>query len=479
MKSAHGDPVSSSIPGKRNDPGEKESSEKISSPQRYRVGLILRAAICLGALALTYAIHSWELLIFPLDRVALLLFIEVFLTLPYYVLLQQYPDNIFFAYFRQLIDILIITAAIHFLGGVEITGLVVIYMFVIILAGMSSSGMRDSFIIANLSSIAYTGMVALEYMEALPHYAVLGIVVPSGKTQVVLVFINLFFLNIIAYLSSLFFTRLKKRELELADVKATLEQYNISLEGLITERTKYLQKALVQAKTADQLRQEFIADVSHELRTPLNSILGFSGVLMGNIDGELNEQQYNDVQAIQTSGEHILDIINDILDLSKIEAGMMDLSPASLSLHDMLREVVTTSHSLLKEKSVKFEIDIKDELPPVMADEKRCRQIVLNLLGNAVKFTDEGIITVSARLARQEVVISVVDTGIGIKEEDLPFVFEKYRQFEHTSSRHVVGTGLGLTIAKRLVEMHGGRIWVESTYGEGSVFSFTLPLAPP
>lgn len=236
-----------------------------------------------------------------------------------------------------------------------------------------------------------------------------------------------------------------------------------------------------QLRQVDRLKSEFLASMSHELRTPLNSIIGYAEVLLDGIDGELTDDMLEDVTAIHGSGKHLLNLINDILDLAKIEAGHMDLMCEPVVLKPFVQNLFTTSKVLLMGKSVELLTDIDDNLPELWADSLRLRQVISNLISNAIKFTQEGSITVQARLHEADpnmVRISVIDTGIGISEEALAIVFDRFRQVDQGATRRVGGTGLGLAITKQLINMHGGDIWVESEPGVGSVFSFTLPIAP-
>jgi signal transduction histidine kinase len=231
-------------------------------------------------------------------------------------------------------------------------------------------------------------------------------------------------------------------------------------------------------RDVDRLKSEFLASMSHELRTPLNSIIGYAEVLLDGIDGDLTDDMQEDITAIHGSGKHLLNLINDILDLAKIEAGQMDLVPESLDLRPLAEDMVNASRVLLKDKPVELMLDLPDDLPLLRADGLRLRQIINNLLTNAIKFTEEGQITLLARVHEadpRKVVIAVTDTGIGIKEEHLPMIFDRFRQVDQSHTRRASGTGLGLSITRQLVQLHGGEIWAESESGVGSTFYFTIP----
>ncbi|MEX2030431.1 MAG: ATP-binding protein [Anaerolineales bacterium] len=243
------------------------------------------------------------------------------------------------------------------------------------------------------------------------------------------------------------------------------------------------QQALVEMREADRLKTQFLANMSHELRTPLNSIIGFSRVILKGIDGPISDLQEQDLRAIYNAGLHLLGLINDILDLSKIEARKMELALADLDLAEMIRGVMATAVGLVHDKPVELGVDVPQDLPRLQADTMRVRQILLNLVSNAAKFTERGRIDVVARLTdRQgipEIEVAVSDTGPGIDTQAQAKLFEPFTQVDSSSTRKTGGTGLGLSICRHLVELHGGRIWVESVAGQGSTFKFTLPLRPP
>ena len=238
-------------------------------------------------------------------------------------------------------------------------------------------------------------------------------------------------------------------------------------------------QALEEMREADRLKSQFLANMSHELRTPLNSIIGFSRVILKGIDGPVTENQEQDLSAIYNAGQHLLGLINDILDLSKIEAGKMELTFSEVDLPEIIRGVMSTAVGLVKDKPIELVLDLPENLPSIQADNIRLRQILLNLVSNATKFTDEGHIGISARLiergSQPEVVIAVFDTGHGISPEDHEKIFEPFSQVDASPTRKTGGTGLGLSICKHLVELHRGVLWVESLPGEGSTFAFTIP----
>jgi PAS domain S-box-containing protein len=240
------------------------------------------------------------------------------------------------------------------------------------------------------------------------------------------------------------------------------------------------QQAVREMSELDRLKNQFLANMSHELRTPLNSIIGFSRVIIKGIDGPVTELQQQDLTAIYNSGQHLLALINDILDLAKIEAGKMELAFDEVNMSDVINSVIATVTGLIKDKSVTIIKNIAPNMPTVRADAIRIRQVLINLFSNASKFTDEGTITVAASVKagennRPEIIVSVTDTGPGITPEDQVKLFQAFSQVDNSPTRKTGGTGLGLSISQNLIQMHGGQIGVESVVGKGSTFYFTLP----
>lgn len=278
--------------------------------------------------------------------------------------------------------------------------------------------------------------------------------------------------------------------LALRKTRQALEHWNRELEHKVDVRTQELTRSNEklehineELQLANLHKSQFLANMSHELRTPLNAIIGFSELLQDQVFGELNQKQQRYVGNILNSGRHLLTLVNDVLDLSKVEAGKMELHWEEFSCKTSISEVITQLAALANKKELTVCYDVDPNLTTITADRSRYRQVLYNLLSNAIKFTPPGgSIDVKALITDNDAedgkvaLFEVVDTGIGISQEHLDRVFESFQQVDNTYSRQYQGTGLGLALTRRLVEMHGGKIWVTSEAGKGSTFSFTIPL---
>jgi signal transduction histidine kinase len=223
-------------------------------------------------------------------------------------------------------------------------------------------------------------------------------------------------------------------------------------------------------------KSQFLANMSHELRTPLNAILGYTELILDDTYGETPQKMRSVLERVHINGRHLLGLINDVLDLSKIEAGQLKLSLTEYSLEEVVRTVFTGVESLAANKGLAFKTEIAPNLPRGHGDERRIVQVLLNLTGNAIKFTDAGEVTINASAHNGSFTVAVRDTGPGIEPSDQARIFDEFQQVDASSTRAKGGSGLGLSIAKRIIELHGGRIWVESKPGAGSTFSFSLPI---
>jgi signal transduction histidine kinase len=287
-------------------------------------------------------------------------------------------------------------------------------------------------------------------------------------------------------LSESFLVPLRKTQTRLATIAAgdfsgQLEVPNRdeigALAADVNRMSDQLQRLYQELETASRHKSDFLATMSHELRTPLNAIIGFSEVLHEQMFGELNERQLAHVKEVLEAGRHLLSLINDVLDLAKIEAGKLELELSDVAIPEVLRSAVSMHSERASRGGVELSLTTEPEEITISADGRRVRQIVFNLLSNAVKFTPaDGRVDVSARIDDGQVEIAVTDTGPGIASEELETIFEEFEQ--SSDGKQVEGTGLGLPLSRKLVELHGGRLWVESAVGRGSTFRFTLPVRP-
>ncbi|MDE3151789.1 MAG: GAF domain-containing protein [Gemmatimonadota bacterium] len=265
-----------------------------------------------------------------------------------------------------------------------------------------------------------------------------------------------------------------------------LREAKAELERKVEERTADLRAAVEHAESADRIKSAFLATMSHELRTPLNSIIGFNGMVLKELAGPLNDEQKKQLGMALRSARHLLELINDVLDISKIEAGQLGVHREPVDLRASVEKVVGVIRPTAEGKGLGLNVELPDELPPLVGDRRRLEQVLLNLLNNAVKFTERGSVSLAVEAGgttrmpdgRRAVRVQVRDTGIGIKPADLPTLFQPFRQLDTGLSRTHEGTGLGLAICRRLCELMGGAIDAESAWGRGSTFTVTLPVAP-
>ena len=280
---------------------------------------------------------------------------------------------------------------------------------------------------------------------------------------------------------SLFFIRIYKSYMEITKDKRTLER-------LVAERTHFIEKLerdKMELRELDKLKSAFLANMSHELRTPMNTIIGYTEALLDSVDGPINAEQEKSLGKVKQSSKHLLKLIDDVLDVSRLESAKVKLVVTEIDLKALIKTVIPSFESLIREKGLSLSLTIDETLPPVYGDEGKIKQILINLLSNAVKFTHTGGIIITAHPSDADrthgvqplfMEICIADTGIGIREDDLRKIFENFMQIDFTLVRQYEGTGLGLSIAKGMVELHKGKIWTTSKYGEGSTFCFTLPL---
>ncbi|MHB9097972.1 MAG: sensor histidine kinase [Syntrophales bacterium] len=429
------------------------------------------------------------------------LFLILF-NLPTLWILRRISNKRYFGYFSLFINLLEIvgyTFIIHFVGGIEATFLLPIYAALIAYVGVVAPR-RVPFIIASFCVISFSVMVSFEHSGILRTYQVhpsLGI---PWQRQIIITLVTTGLLFVVAFISSYTAHLLKKNRDQLHRQN---EELRLALQK--ASESDRLKLALQKASEADRIKSEFLANMSHELRTPLNAIIGFSELLECQYPEKLDESQKEYCQNINTSGKHLLSIITDILDFSKMEAGKMGMAPTDVRLPMLLNGSLTMFKEDAAKNRIRLSTDIAGCPETITADELRLKQIVCNLLSNAVKFTPRGgTVTLSIRrLTRRNgqwltengevashplpdghdriihgrlVDIVVTDTGIGIKKEDLDRIFQPFVQVDGSTSRRYQGTGLGLSVAKRFAELHGGYLYAESG-GEnnGSSFHCVIP----
>jgi signal transduction histidine kinase/HAMP domain-containing protein len=275
----------------------------------------------------------------------------------------------------------------------------------------------------------------------------------------------------VAFLEALIRTRAEE---ELRKHRDHLEEMVKKRTSELEEKTVELEQANIRLQEADRLKSVFLASMSHELRTPLNSIIGFTGIMLQGMAGELNEEQKKQLNIVYSSSKHLLSLINDLLDISKIEAGKVEVFPEEFHIGMVIDEVINTFGPAIQRKDLKLEKSVKDG--KIYTDKRRFKQLLMNLLSNAVKFTQTGVIRISASVGKDAVEVSVKDTGIGIKKTDMSKLFQPFQQMELPQGMARKGTGLGLYLSKKIVTMLGGEIKAESRYKKGSIFIFKLPL---
>jgi PAS domain S-box-containing protein len=271
-------------------------------------------------------------------------------------------------------------------------------------------------------------------------------------------------------------TERKRAEGEISRLHEDLQRHAAELERRVSERTAELAVALEHAEESDRLKSAFLATMSHELRTPLNSIIGFTGILLMGLVGPLASEQKKQLNMVQKSARHLLELINDVLDISKIEAGQIELAGDPFDMRTSIRNSLEKIAPLADKKGLALTAVISPPVGQIVGDRRRVEQVLINLLSNAVKFTERGEVRIESKVEDSWLVTRVIDTGIGIRPEDADALFKPFRQVDSGITRQYEGTGLGLSICKRLAEAMGGRIQVESEWGKGSCFAFALPL---
>ncbi|PKN29175.1 MAG: hypothetical protein CVU64_09520 [Deltaproteobacteria bacterium HGW-Deltaproteobacteria-21] len=429
-----------------------------------------------------------------------------------------------FSVFINFLDIIAFTGIIYFVGGIVYLWLSLTLAALITYVGVLGPP-RLPFILAGLSALCLTLMVFLEHYGIIPHMDPLEIAPIRLVYQLVILLSVISLLFVVAFIASYTGSLLRRQQAKLRKQKTELEESreslrtaqeellksNDELENRVQARTAELGKAVQALEAANLAKSDFLANMSHELRTPLNHVMGFTELVLDKNFGDLNATQEEYLGDVLLSSRHLLSLINDILDLSKVEAGKLDLNLGEVNP----RELIENSLLMIREKAIKHGIRVAAEtrdLPgTIRADERKLKQIMYNLLSNAMKFTpDGGEIRVTANIVQDfrfrtpeserswektathnpnrehsghlqssGIRVCVADTGIGIEPDNLERIFKPFEQVESSTSRKYQGTGLGLSLTRSLVELHGGRIWADSGgEGKGSAFCFQIPLRP-
>jgi len=270
----------------------------------------------------------------------------------------------------------------------------------------------------------------------------------------------------------------KQAEEQIRRLNDDLRRHAEVLEQRVAERTAELAAATEKAEAANRVKSAFLASMSHELRTPLNSIIGFTGIIINELAGPLNLEQKKQMKMVKGSAHHLLNLINDVLDISKIEARELEVSCETFSMRNVVNQVAESLLPLAGQKGLSLSVKIAPDVDMLASDERRVRQVLINLANNAIKFTEKGTVTITCLTRDSRVEVAITDSGIGIKDEDIGKLFKPFQQLDTGISRKYEGTGLGLSVCKRILDMLGGDIQVKSQFGKGSTFTFTLPLNP-
>jgi signal transduction histidine kinase len=401
-------------------------------------------------------------------------------------ILKRSRSQRLFTHVSILINVLEVagySAIIFFSGGIEATYLTPIYAALIMYVG-AFAPLKRTFFLTGICAAAFSFIVAAEGVGLIFPPRINQGFDPAWSIRIAYLSVAIGLLFVVAGISA-YTAAIRNRS------RVMLEQRNLELE----EQKKLLAEAKMESEKTNKAKSEFLANMSHELRTPLNHIIGFTDLVLSRNYGDLNTEQEEFLEDVQRSGHHLLSLINDVLDLSKVEAGKMELEVSEVRIRELLKSSIVMVKEKALKHSIRLAMDVDEAPERILADERKLKQVMYNLLSNAVKFTpDGGEVRLGAKILEGSEVrechlirdknghskwmrVWVSDTGLGIKHKDLARIFDPFEQVEGSASRKYQGTGLGLALTRRMVELHGGAIWAESDgIGKGSTFRFAIPV---
>jgi signal transduction histidine kinase len=457
----------------------EHTPEEETLVMRLRVFTNMRWVAILGVILVTIIARYVFHIGFPTFPVYI---ICVFMALYNLVLIQQVqglvklpPDQVIprvrrYTYTHILLDMFALTVLLHFTGGME-NPFIFFFVFHIVLASIGLN-YRVVYLLSTIAIVMVSLLVGLEYAGIVTHINLEGFVLPTRYSQGSRVLAELaalaFLLYGITYVTTAIAGELRKRQRQIVTLR----------ERLLEEKTGELERA---AEEIAQLEEEksrflrFIGIAAHDLKAPLTAIQGFLWVMLGGFAGEISEKQKGMLERSSRRITELLTLISDLLDIPRIEAGQIVQEMKEISLRQVIKNALEGQRGLAKEKGVKLNVEISNGLPRIKGSASRLQQVITNLVNNAINYTPEGMITIRVQERARDLLVEVIDTGIGIPPEDMPRLFEDFFRASNVDTK---GTGLGLSITKRIVEAHGGKIWVESPNSEtnsGCKFSFTLP----
>lgn len=390
-------------------------------------------------------------------------FVEYVLNVFYLIMVRLKKCLRFIAYFQLIVDLFLITLGVHFTGGLGSWFDIFIY-FIIIIAARALLSLRASILFATLSSILYTTIIGFEFFEILPAVPVPEFkVLLHGKVEYLMtsLIVRVVFFFWIAIIAGHLADIIRRRTEEL--IESTL-------------KSERLERANQELAELNRMKSEFVSIVSHEIRSPLTTMKEFVSLILDEIPGKINKTQMEFLTIINENINRLTRLINNMLDIARIESGRMELNCQEINLNRVAEEIIKLFQTQAGEKDISIKNLLPPDLPTVYADVDKISQILTNLIDNAIKFTKEaGTVTIEGKKVNNQVEISIIDTGIGIAKEDFPLIFDKFHRLELPTGQKVRGSGLGLSISKAIIEMHHGKIWVESELGKGSNFTFSLP----